>query len=216
MNIANSEIQTLKSQLAAASVATAAPKGCNSTASAAPGGCPSKQFDERWGELISVENALDTYLPEKVKNEVNRIIYGNGSSKISVDQRSLDIAAKHDFEIQAYKISAGKEQARPPRIVRVGAVQNIYKSETTAPILQQRDAIHEYNKKILEAAHLSGVNVICFQELWTCPFFVSTREKYPWIELAESANNGPTTEMLCEYAKKYKMVIINSILERDD
>lgn len=87
---------------------------------------------------------------------------------------------------------------------------------TTAPILEQRKAIHDFNLKVLESAYHAGVNVVCFQELWTCPFFVATREKYPWIELAESAEKGPTTALLKEAAKKYNMVILNSLLERDD
>jgi beta-ureidopropionase len=36
-------------------------------------------------------------------------------------------------------------------------------------------------KEVVHAAHLSGVNVIGFQELWNAPFFLCTREKLPWI-----------------------------------
>ena len=89
------------------------------------------------------------------------------------------------------------------------------------------------------------------------PFFFCTREKAPWTEFAESAEDGPTTQMLqevscqtfsdawveeaavlaspaicfwcksCKHytlsasftlqlAKKYNMVIISPILERDE
>jgi len=47
------------------------------------------------------------------------------------------------------------------------------------------------------------------------PFAFCTREKFPWCEFAEEAENGPTTKMLAELAKAYNMVIIHSILERD-
>ena len=62
--------------------------------------------------------------------------------------------------------------------------------------------------KIIEAAYHSGVNVICLQECWTAPFFYCTREKYPWVESAENAQSGPTTEFLKELAKKYKIFAV--------
>ncbi len=46
-------------------------------------------------------------------------------------------------------------------------------------------------------------------------FSFSTREKHPWLEFAEDAENGPSTQFLRTIAKKYNMVIISPILERD-
>ena len=57
-------------------------------------------------------------------------------------EEALKIAAKYDFEIKGYSIGAHKEQLRPPRIVRVGAVQNSIKAPTTAPVAEQVQAIH--------------------------------------------------------------------------
>lgn len=48
------------------------------------------------------------------------------------------------------------------------------------------------------------------------PFAFCTREKAPWTEFAESAENGPTTEFLKKLAIKYNMLIISPILERDE
>lgn len=70
-------------------------------------------------------------------------------------------------------------------------------------------------KKMIEAAYHCGVNVICTQEIWCAPFFFCTREKLPWNEFAEHAEDGETTTELAELAKKYNMVILNSIYERD-
>jgi beta-ureidopropionase len=86
---------------------------------------------------------------------------------------------------------------------------------TTAPINVQRDALHEKISRILKVASLAGVNIVCTQEAWTMPFAFCTRERYPWCEFAEDAENGPTTKMLQVLAKQYNMVIISSILERD-
>jgi len=48
------------------------------------------------------------------------------------------------------------------------------------------------------------------------PFAFCTREKLPWTEFAESAETGPNICFLQEKAKKYNMVIISPILERDE
>ena len=37
----------------------------------------------------------------------------------------------------------------------------------------------------------------------------------PWLEFAEDIENGPSTKLFKELAKKYNMVIINSVLERN-
>jgi beta-ureidopropionase len=77
-------------------------------------------------------------------------------------------------------------------------------------------AIHNWLREVAHAAYLSGVNVLAVQELFNCPFFVCTREKYPWMEFAENYLTGPTAELTKELAKKYNMVIVTCILERDE
>ena len=47
------------------------------------------------------------------------------------------------------------------------------------------------------------------------PFAFCTREK-SWCEFAESAEEGPTTQLCQAYARRYNMVIVSPILERDD
>jgi len=48
------------------------------------------------------------------------------------------------------------------------------------------------------------------------PFAFCTREKQPWCEFAESAETGPTTVFCQQLAKKYRMVIVSPILEREE
>ncbi len=47
------------------------------------------------------------------------------------------------------------------------------------------------------------------------PFAFCTREKYPWLEFAESAEDGPSTQFLKAKAREHNMVIVSPILERD-
>jgi hypothetical protein len=56
-------------------------------------------------------------------------------------------------------------------------------------------------------------HIIITQEAWMMPFAFCTREKR-WCEFAEPVD-GESTQFLQEYARKYNMVIINPILERD-
>eukprot|EP00811_Abedinium_folium_P003945 NODE_13629_length_1155_cov_5.508755.p1 GENE.NODE_13629_length_1155_cov_5.508755~~NODE_13629_length_1155_cov_5.508755.p1 ORF type:complete len:324 (+),score=113.97 NODE_13629_length_1155_cov_5.508755:80-973(+) len=60
-----------------------------------------------------------------------------------------------------------------------------------------------------------GTNIVLLQETWTSPFFFATREKYPYIELAEDAKSGPSFKFIQRKAKQWGMVIVSPILERD-
>lgn len=121
----------------------------------------------------------------------------------------------------------------------MGLIQNSIVLPTTAPFSDQKGAIHEKVKPMIEAAGASGVNILClqvsqscldniipivplqypnsdrlfFQEAWMMPFAFCTREKR-WCEFAEPVD-GESTRFLQELAKKYNMVIVNPILERD-
>ncbi|KAG7171774.1 Beta-ureidopropionase-like [Homarus americanus] len=132
------------------------------------------------GEMVSLEQCLEKYVPERELKEITRILYG-----------------------------------RELPIVRVGVIQNSIAAETTAPVSEQRAALHEKITHMTEAAALCGVNILCYQEAWTMPFAFCTREKQPWCEFAESAESGPTTQLCQELARKHNMVIVSPILERD-
>ena len=68
------------------------------------------------------------------------------------------------FELfQAFRFHADKESVREPRIVRVGLIQNSIALPTTAPFLDQKRAILEKVKPIIDAAGASGVNILCLQ-----------------------------------------------------
>ena len=52
-------------------------------------------------------------------------------------QDIIEEAKSKDIELAGYKICAGLEQLRKPRIVRIGAIQNKIILPTTAPIAEQ-------------------------------------------------------------------------------
>ena len=83
-----------------------------------------------------------------------------------IDEKSRQIATENKFEIKFYDFPAKEEQLRKPNEVIVAVVQNSIAKPTTDPIGDQRSSLHDKITKIVEAAALNKVNVICFQETW--------------------------------------------------
>ncbi|XP_037566642.1 beta-ureidopropionase-like isoform X1 [Dermacentor silvarum] len=167
-------------------------------------------------EFESVEKILTEHLPPEELQKVRGVLYGKECAALDFDSEALALATEHKFELKGYRMVAEKEEMRPPRVVRLGLVQNRIVLPTTEPVAAQREALHRRIETIVEAAALCGVNVICFQETWHMPFAFCTREKTPWCEFAESAEHGPSVVLCQQMAKKHNMVIICPILERDD
>jgi hypothetical protein len=118
------------------------------------------------------------------------------------------------FDLQAYRFQAAPEQLRPPRIVRIGLVQNAIKAPTTAPYAEQRQAIHDAVRGIINAAGAAGVQILCLQEAFHLPFAFCTRER-EWCEFAEPVEGGASVMLCQELAQQHGMVIVCPILERD-
>ncbi|XP_028134593.1 beta-ureidopropionase [Diabrotica virgifera virgifera] len=165
-------------------------------------------------ELDSIESVLKTLSIEDYE-KVCGLLYGKGVSKITLKEEVLHLAEKYDIEVAIEKFISQEEQLRSPRNTRVGLFQHKTPLPTWSRIKEMRDAMFKLASEALEIAYKGGVNVFCFQEAWNMPFAFCTREKSPWCEYAEEAEHGPTTEFLKGLAKRYNMVILSSILERD-
>lgn len=164
----------------------------------------------------SIEQLLEDHLPNDKLAEVNRILFGKKLRTLDIPEEAMDLAITNNFEIKSSIFEASREQLRKPRIVRVGLIQNQIVHPTDFPLSEQRTEIHNRVAKIIEAAALCKVNILCLQEAWHMPFAFCTREKQPWCEFAEDARNGPTSEFLKKISRKNNMVIISPILERDE
>lgn len=150
--------------------------------------------------------------------EVYRILHGGRLEEIyfPLVDPILPVPTLHDFQFRSFRINAKPEDIRLPRVTRIGVVQNKIQSSTCDNVKSQIDVIHKHMGKILDLAGKVGVNVVCLQECWTMPFAFCTRERLPWTEFAESAQHGATTKFLSDYARRYNMVIVSPILERDE
>lgn len=95
------------------------------------------------------------------------IPFCNIRKTLEIPKEASTIAQKNNFEVKGYVFDALPESTRSARIVRVGAVQNSIVLPTTASIQDQRNAIFDKVKALIDAAGAAGVNVLCLQEAWS-------------------------------------------------
>jgi len=100
------------------------------------------------------------------------------------------------------------------KIVKAGLIQLANKLDTGATCQEHRAAMLEAHIPYIEKAGKAGVQMLCFQEVFTGPYFCPSQDK-KWYGLAEAIPDGPTTKLMQEYAKKYKMVIVVPIYEEE-
>lgn len=100
-------------------------------------------------------------------------------------------------------------------MLRGGLIQMALKSSTDNDPETIRKAMIEAHIPLIEEAGEKGVQVLCFQEVFTQPYFCPSQDA-KWYESAEPIPGGPTTTLMQTYAKKYRMVIVVPIYERDD
>lgn len=100
------------------------------------------------------------------------------------------------------------------RIVRSGLIQLGNKVNTEESCEKHRDGMIAAHIPFIEEAAQKGVQILCFEEVFTGPYFCPSQDS-KWYDLAEEIPNGPTTKIMQEYAKKYNMVIIVPIYELD-
>ncbi|NUN16485.1 MAG: acyltransferase [Myxococcales bacterium] len=100
------------------------------------------------------------------------------------------------------------------RIVKCGLIQCSNpindESKTVAEIQQ---AMLEKHLPFIEQAGSQGVQILGLQEIFNGPYFCPGQDKR-WYAAAESVP-GPMTELMAGYAKKYQMVIVVPVYERE-
>jgi N-carbamoylputrescine amidase len=99
--------------------------------------------------------------------------------------------------------------------LRAGLIQMGLKASTDADPETIRQAMIAAHIPLIEQAGEQGVQVLCFQEVFTQPYFCPSQDA-KWYESAEAIPDGPTTKLMQTYAAKYRMVIVVPIYERDD
>ncbi len=100
------------------------------------------------------------------------------------------------------------------RIVKSGLIQMSNPlNDPSASVLAVRDAMFDKHLPFIEEAGQRGVQILCLQEVFNGPYFCPGQETR-WYDIAESVP-GPTTERLAAIAKKYEMVLVVPVYERE-
>jgi beta-ureidopropionase len=97
-------------------------------------------------------------------------------------------------------------------VVKAGLIQMSLKGDTGMAPAKIRDLMIEPHLPLVAKAAKKGVKVLCFQEVFTQPYFCPSQDK-KWYRAAESIPDGPTTKLMQELAAKHKMVIVAPIYE---
>ena len=98
------------------------------------------------------------------------------------------------------------------RIVRGALIQATTCEPTTSPVEKIKKAMVDKHVAMLEKAAGQGAQVACLQELFYGPYFCAEQET-KWYDLTERIPDGPTTKLMCDVAKKHKMVLVVPIYE---
>jgi len=77
-----------------------------------------------------------------------------------------------------------------------------------------RNLMLRAHEPLIEQAGKQGVQILCFQEVFTQPYFCPGQEK-KWYAAAETIPDGFTVRLMQKYAKQYEMVVVVPIYEED-
>lgn len=100
------------------------------------------------------------------------------------------------------------------RIVRAAVIQLHNQLPAEASCEEHRKTMIDAHMPYIEEAAKQGVQMLCFQEIFTGPYFCPSQDT-KWYGLAEAIPDGPTTQLMMELAKKHNMVIVVPIYEEE-
>jgi beta-ureidopropionase len=101
-----------------------------------------------------------------------------------------------------------------PRIIKSGLIQmSLPKTEGEGTIEEIMQAMLDKHIPFIEKAGQQGVQILCLQEIFNTPYFCPGQDP-KWYASAQPIPNA-TTDLMQALAKKYEMVIIVPIYERE-
>ncbi|MEK6705748.1 MAG: nitrilase-related carbon-nitrogen hydrolase [Bdellovibrionota bacterium] len=100
------------------------------------------------------------------------------------------------------------------RKIKAGLIQLECRIDTNESCETIRKGMLEAHLPYIEQAAKAGTQILCFQEVFTGPYFCPSQD-IKWYGLAEEIPSGPTTREMQALAKKHRMVIIVPIYERE-
>lgn len=101
-----------------------------------------------------------------------------------------------------------------PRIIKAGLIQAHNVAPADAPIDEIKKANIDNQMKLVDDAASQGVQMLCFQEIFTTPYFCAEQQTR-WYEAVEKVPDGPTVKLMQDVAKQHGMVLIVPIYEEE-
>lgn len=101
-----------------------------------------------------------------------------------------------------------------PRIVRGGLIQATLSEPGTAPIEKIKKSMIDKHVGLIESAAKQGAQVVCLQELFYGPYFCCDQDT-KWYSMVEKIPDGPTVKLMCDLAKRLKLVLVVPMYEED-
>lgn len=98
--------------------------------------------------------------------------------------------------------------------VKAGLIQAHNVGDVDAPIDEIKKANIDNQMKFVEYAARQGVQVLCFQEIFTTPYFCAEQQTR-WYDAVERVPDGPTVKLMQDVAKQHGMVLIVPIYEEE-
>ena len=90
------------------------------------------------------------------------------------------------------------------RIVKAGLIQAHNVAPSDASIDEIKKANLDHQMKFVDDAAKQGVQVLCFQEIFTTPYFCAEQQTR-WYEAVERVPDGPTVKLMQDVAKQHGM-----------
>ena len=100
------------------------------------------------------------------------------------------------------------------RTVKCGLIQAHNVAPADAPIEQIKKANLDNQMKFVEEAAKQEVQMLCFQEIFTTPYFCAEQQTR-WYEAVEKIPDGPTVKLMQDVAKQHGMVLVVPIYEEE-
>jgi beta-ureidopropionase len=98
--------------------------------------------------------------------------------------------------------------------LRGGLIQMRLKGDTSMSPDDIKVKMIDAHLPLIEEAGQQGVQVLCFQEVFSQPYFCPSQDA-KWYGAAEAIPDGPTVKLMQELAKKHAMVIVVPIYEEE-
>lgn len=100
------------------------------------------------------------------------------------------------------------------RTIKAGLIQAHNVAPADAPIEEIKKANIDNQMKLVEDAAEQGVQMLCFQEIFTTPYFCAEQQTR-WYDAVEKVPDGLTVKLMQDVAKQHGMVLIVPIYEEE-